>query len=429
MTTAKPPRIAVAVPVRPDRSRTLTPSPACLINRRRTSPSTGIPLELVERDVLAPLDDGSPACAGAFSRVRTPATARLSRSTSQTPSRSSAVRESARAVLRAHDGADRFAGVAALAVSALALSVGHAHGSIPHRYVTALIADAMWRPRDRRPWSSSISTPRPSSRPGVRLSLDAALWRHCGGHDAGGDLIVFEARSPAPSGPTGSPRRSRASRCERRCPRSPRRRKPGLKSQFTYSVPAVLASGSLERAACTAMCRRRRSGVPGWEHPAHAFRWSRAGRRRDRRRRWSTAGSRRRCPGRRPRRAAGPVPRNGVPTLGRYGDGDHRGAGHRPLDPACPRRRTNSRRSARALRSPVCARRTGIAVQRRVPRCHAGGAPGGTRIPDPPMARRSSGCRPAEPACRSRPKVVTVASQHQYPISSTRQSQCERSTR
>ena len=34
----------------PDRSRTLTPPPASLINRRRTSPSTGIPLELVGRD-------------------------------------------------------------------------------------------------------------------------------------------------------------------------------------------------------------------------------------------------------------------------------------------------------------------------------------------------------------------------------------------
>ena len=51
------------------------------------------------------------------------------------------------------------------------------------------------------------------------------------------------------------------------------------------------------------------------------------------------------------------------------GDGDHRGAGHRPLDPACPRRRTNSRWSPRALRSTVRARRTEVAIQRRVPRC------------------------------------------------------------
>ena len=38
-----PPLTAVAVPVRPARSRTLTPPPASRINRRRTSPSTGPP--------------------------------------------------------------------------------------------------------------------------------------------------------------------------------------------------------------------------------------------------------------------------------------------------------------------------------------------------------------------------------------------------
>ena len=48
---ANPPRIAVAVPVRPDRSRTLTPPAASLINRRRTSPSTGIPPPLNWSDV------------------------------------------------------------------------------------------------------------------------------------------------------------------------------------------------------------------------------------------------------------------------------------------------------------------------------------------------------------------------------------------
>ena len=92
-------------------------------------------------------------------KPRGSSTSRASRSTSQTPARSSAVREFGQglgqlvapglvfglegaeladgvgpplrprpAVLRAHDGADGLAGVAALAPAALALGVGHTHG-------------------------------------------------------------------------------------------------------------------------------------------------------------------------------------------------------------------------------------------------------------------------------------------------------------
>ena len=63
------------------------------------------------------------------------------------------------------------------------------------------------------------------------------------------------------------------------------------------------------------------------------------------------------------------------------GDGDHRGAGHRPLDPAWCRPRTGSRRPASARRSsPGRASRIQSAIERGVPRPHGGGAPRGARV-------------------------------------------------
>ena len=56
------------------------------------------------------------------------------------------------------------------------------------------------------------------------------------------------------------------------------------------------------------------------------------------------------------------------------GDGDYRGAGHRPFDPAWCRPRTGSRRPVPARRSPGRALRIEIAIERRVPRPRGGGA-------------------------------------------------------
>ena len=95
-----------------------------------------------------------------------------------------------------------------------------------------------------------------------------------------------------------------------------------------------------------------------------------------------------------PHPGPGPACQVGLDT----GDGDHRGAGHPPLATACPRPRTGSWRPAPARRSPGRAWRIEIAIERRVPRRHAGGAPGAPGSSWSPPAATSAGGGVGDPA-------------------------------
>ena len=103
--------------------------------------------------------------------------------------------------------------------------------------------------------SSDPLAPSPSARRGAQPPLHAALRRHRGGHDAGGDLIV--SRSRVPSEPSGSPRRSRASACACRSPR------PAIRGHWARRASSCTACRACRRWGCSRERPKRRCAGPG----------------------------------------------------------------------------------------------------------------------------------------------------------------------